>query len=68
MDTWHRFAVLAVIAFLLFAGAIALRMSGYLSTAEWTSESGRLLLPVVLIAALIDSINPCAFSVLLLTI
>ena len=68
MNTRHRFAVLAAIAFLLFAGAIALRASGYLSMAEWTSESGQLLLPVVLIAALIDSINPCAFSVLLLTI
>ncbi len=32
------------------------------------SDSGTLLLPLVFIAALIDSINPCAFSILFLTI
>lgn len=32
------------------------------------SEGGAALLPLVIISALLDSINPCAFSVLLLTI
>ncbi len=32
------------------------------------SAGGSLLLPIVAIAALVDSINPCAFSILLLTI
>jgi len=32
------------------------------------SGGGKLLLPLVAVAALIDSINPCAFSILLLTI
>jgi len=32
------------------------------------SNSGRGLLPLVAVAAMIDSINPCAFSILLLTI
>lgn len=32
------------------------------------SGGGRILLPLVLVSALIDSINPCAFSILLLTI
>lgn len=32
------------------------------------SDEGKWLLPLVSVAALIDSINPCAFSVLLLTI
>lgn len=32
------------------------------------SQEGKFLLPLVGVAALIDSINPCAFSVLLLTI
>ena len=32
------------------------------------SEGGKLLLPLILISALVDSINPCAFSILLLTI
>lgn len=32
------------------------------------SQGGTLLLPLVVVAALLDSINPCAFSILLLTI
>ena len=32
------------------------------------SDGGKLLLPLVIAAALVDSINPCAFSILLLTI
>ncbi len=35
----------------------------------WTiSKNGQWLLPLVIISSLIDSINPCAFSILLLTI
>ncbi len=35
----------------------------------WTiSSEGKWLLPLILISALIDSINPCAFSILILTI
>lgn len=38
-------------------------------TVLWSvSQNGQWLLPVVVIASLIDSINPCAFSILLLTI
>ena len=55
-------AILIVGAFLFFrygAGAAAL----------WSlSDSGRWLLPLVAVSALLDSINPCAFSVLLLTV
>jgi cytochrome c biogenesis protein CcdA len=39
--------------------------------AEWlwsASNSGRWLLPLVVVTALVDAINPCAFAVLLLTI
>lgn len=32
------------------------------------SNGGKLLLPLVAVAALVDSVNPCAFSILLLTI
>ena len=39
------------------------------TTALWSaSEGGRWLLPLVGVAALIDSVNPCAFSILLLTV
>jgi len=32
------------------------------------SDGGKWLLPLVLVAALLDSVNPCAFSILILTI
>lgn len=39
------------------------------TTALWNiSNGGKWLLPLVTVAALIDSINPCAFSILILTI
>lgn len=39
------------------------------TTALWNlSDGGKWLLPLISVAALIDSINPCAFSILLLTI
>ena len=45
------------------------RFSGMATTALWNiSNGGAWMLPLVSIAALIDSINPCAFSILLLTI
>ncbi|MBI2959717.1 MAG: hypothetical protein HYY28_05340 [Betaproteobacteria bacterium] len=39
------------------------------TTAVWNlSDGGKWLLPLIAVAALIDSINPCAFSILVLTI
>lgn len=39
------------------------------TTTLWDlSNEGKWLLPLVIVAALIDSINPCAFSILILTI
>src|SRR5574341_429454 len=34
----------------------------------WASGEGARLLPLIAVAALIDSVNPCAFSILLVTI
>lgn len=55
---------------LSLAALVAAFKLGNLGTmALWNvSDGGRWLLPLVATAALIDSINPCAFSVLLLTI
>lgn len=55
---------------LILAGAWAfLRYAGGSSAFLWEfSRQGSWLLPLVVVAAFIDSINPCAFSVLLLTI
>ena len=59
-----------IVAGMLFAATVALFKFGSAGTAAlWTvSEGGRWLLPLILVAALIDSVNPCAFSILLLTV
>ncbi len=54
---------------LLFALVSLFRMENIGTTALWNlSNGGKWLLPLIGVAALIDSINPCAFSILLLTI
>ncbi|MEK7512798.1 MAG: hypothetical protein AAB601_01205, partial [Patescibacteria group bacterium] len=62
------FAVISV-GLLLVAGAAFFRGSSSGAGALWElSREGTWLLPIVSVAALIDSVNPCAFSILLLTI
>jgi cytochrome c biogenesis protein CcdA len=54
---------------LLLAGAALFFKFGSAGTAalwNWSSE-GTWLLPLVAVAALLDSVNPCAFSILLVT-
>jgi cytochrome c biogenesis protein CcdA len=55
---------------LLLFGLVSLfRIENIGTTALWSlSDGGKWLLPLIGVAALIDSINPCAFSILLLTI
>mgnify|MGYP005806108709 CR=1 FL=1 len=54
---------------LLFGLVIFFRAENIGTTALWNlSDGGKWLLPLIGVAALIDSINPCAFSILLLTI
>jgi len=54
----------------LFAGVfLFFRFTGAGQDFLWSfSDGGKVLLPLVVVAAVIDSVNPCAFSVLLLTI
>lgn len=53
-----------IIGFILF-----FRFSGIGTSTLWRiSDGGKWLLPLVGVAALIDSVNPCAFSILILTI
>ncbi|QQG46529.1 MAG: hypothetical protein HYY55_01645 [Candidatus Niyogibacteria bacterium] len=64
-----RFVFLVVFAVLLAAVVIFFRFGGAGTEILWNwSDGGRWILPLVGIAALIDSINPCAFSILLLTV
>ncbi len=59
-----------IIGIAVFAGLVAaLRFSSGSASLLWQwSGGGKFLMPLVLVSAAIDSINPCAFSVLLLTI
>ncbi len=54
----------------LLGGSVLLFTSGNVGTAAlWhLSNEGKWLLPLVVVSSLIDSINPCAFSVLIVTI
>lgn len=60
--------LVSLLVFLL--GFVALvRLTGWGTGVIWeASGQGQLLLPLVAVAAVIDSINPCAFSILLLTV
>ncbi len=63
-----------LIGYLILAAAIfglifLFRTGDFGSGLVWKmTDGGKLFLPLVIIAALIDSINPCAFSILLVTI
>jgi cytochrome c-type biogenesis protein len=64
-----KFFALILLAAALIGGAIVLGNSQGTTDFLWqVSGEGSWLLPLILIAALIDSVNPCAFSILLVTI
>ncbi len=64
-----KLVLLIIAALVFFLGIYILQTGNIGTTALWKiSDGGKWLLPLVLVAALIDSINPCAFSILLLTI
>jgi len=64
-----KYIPLLIGAALLLGAIIFLRYSSVGTQLVWQiSNGGKWLLPLVGVAALIDSINPCAFSILLLTI
>ncbi|MBI2034095.1 MAG: hypothetical protein HYT13_03300 [Candidatus Liptonbacteria bacterium] len=69
LNMTKRLIVLVSIAILLFGSVLLFRSSSLGTQALWSlSQEGKWLLPLVAAAALIDSINPCAFSILILTI
>lgn len=64
-----KLIVLAATAALIFGLVAFLKFSPSGTEFVWrVSSEGTFLMPLVLVAALLDSINPCAFSILLLTI
>jgi cytochrome c-type biogenesis protein len=65
----RKLTLLISAGLLLFGLVFVFRLGNIGTTALWNfSDGGTWLLPMVGVAALIDSINPCAFSILLLTI
>ena len=62
-------AIFTAAIILLVGIGFFLKWSSFGSQALWDlSKGGKWLFPLVAVSALIDSINPCAFSILLLTI
>lgn len=65
----NKFVILIAVAILLFGSVIFFKTGNIGTIALWNiSNGGAWMLPLVIVAALIDSINPCAFSILILTI
>lgn len=65
----RKFLLLLIFGILLFGLVMFFEAENIGTYALWKlSGGGRWLLPLVSVAALIDSINPCAFSILLLTV
>src|SRR3989344_3081667 len=66
---YKRFILIVIGVIVMFGILIFLKSSPAATQIIWNlSGGGTKLFPLVSIAALIDSINPCAFSILLLTI
>ncbi|MCR4328268.1 MAG: hypothetical protein NUV53_01995 [Patescibacteria group bacterium] len=64
-----RFWIVLGVVVVLVGGALIIKTGNLGTDALWNiSQGGKWLLPLVLVAAVLDSINPCAFSVLILTI
>jgi len=63
------FSLLVLSAIALIGLVLFFQFGAFSAQTLWAwSDEGRWLLPLVLIAALLDSVNPCAFSILILTI
>jgi cytochrome c biogenesis protein CcdA len=61
--------IIISVAFLAIVGVIILQNSSEMTTFIWNiSNQGAWLLPLVLISAILDSVHPCSFSILLITI
>jgi cytochrome c-type biogenesis protein len=64
-----RLTIIAGIVGAFILGVIILKFSPATSTLIWNmSNGGAWLLPLVLVSALLDSVHPCSFSILLITI
>lgn len=61
--------IILIVVIIAILGIIFLKNSSGTATFIWSlSNNGAWLLPLVLVAALLDSVHPCSFSILLITI
>src|SRR3989344_5881555 len=64
-----RILTLLAIVTISFAAIVFLKYSPLTAQLFWSvSKSGTWLLPLVLLSAVLDSVHPCSFSILLITI
>ncbi|TSA45199.1 hypothetical protein D4R51_02260 [bacterium] len=64
-----RITTIIVVAAIAILGIVFLKNGSGTSSLIWNlSNQGAWLLPLVLISALLDSVHPCSFSILLITI
>src|SRR3972149_10047274 len=64
-----KLIIIASIILIAIVGLVILKNSPSVSSLIWNlSDQGTWLLPIVLVAALLDSVHPCSFSILLITI
>jgi len=64
-----RILIVISVVVAVLAGIVFLQNSPWVSSFLWeASNGGSWLLPLVLVAALLDSVHPCSFSILLITI
>lgn len=65
----RRLLIILGVVILAIIGIGLLKSSGGVGSFLWNvSNNGTWLLPLVLVAALLDSVHPCSFSILLITI
>jgi cytochrome c biogenesis protein CcdA len=61
--------LLILLALLVFGAAIFFQRFHAGATLIWSvSQNGTVLLPLIVVSSLVDSINPCAFSILIVSI
>ena len=64
-----RIIIILLAIIVVFAGIVVLKNSALTSQILWSiSNQGVWLLPLVLLSAILDSVHPCSFSILLITI
>ena len=64
-----RILIILSVVIVLIVGLVILKNSSVTASLIWNlSNEGAWLLPLVLLSAVLDSVHPCSFSILLITI